>query len=688
MRSAFAGLLAGVLLFCVPAPALAWDEARYWDFADKLARRLDDTWSPALDRYRPGSASVDAMLNANMLLLFSTAALRGHEGAARQDARARSIAAKLMSTPPWVETVVDPAPGSQPHAPGWVASMSEERTAQHLVVDGEITDALAMAWLARDALGLDPSVQVLIQDRLRRVAEGPYWRYPTLRLNQVNWYAEVYNAATLATGNPVFLQRDLSGQLAALIRSIRSPAPNTAGTLGPGMQFHYLPHGLVRSQLNVDSAEYANIVASVARFYDSSLALGMRPLPAADEALLRRWMTRVLAGYWTHAGYMNWDTGFGFGRWHQMKKFALSQQALIAIAQGGRLSPSAAAARWAKWVLERGFELYERKLPEDEGVAPGLFYPLKPKPQSTKQALFAASRMAANAARAIAVGLPERSAAEPPPLYSFDPATGRLAVTTPRYNTAITAVTNGAYPYGGIDLARLYDGRQEVAATLGARVPASFGIVARNRRGRIRLVTARPASERGRQPLRLLRAPRGVGSAGSVLRPFAGRFRVVSAGGRVTGGGVSARSTYTFRREAIEGEWTVESKTKRGRSAEALFPSTGGERAAVWALLRDGQAVQVTTPRPVMGVVAFWVQSERSGYVVEPVDRVKGSTASVIQPKRQPSAPDPGPTLSIRLTDRLRRGRPVRFSVRIAVAVSLEDARAVAGRAEGRTSGL
>ena len=197
-----------------------------------------------------------------------------------------------------------------------------------------------MAWRARDALGLDPALQALLQDRLRRVADGPYWRYPTLRLNQINWYAEVYNAASEATGDPIWLQRDLRGQLVSLVNSIRQPALNTAGSLGPGMQFHYLPHGSVRSKLNIESAEYANIVASVVRFYDAAVLRGMQPLPAADELLLRRWMRRVLAGYWTHAGYLNWDTGFSFGRWHQMKKFALSQQALIGIAAGGRLSPS------------------------------------------------------------------------------------------------------------------------------------------------------------------------------------------------------------------------------------------------------------------------------------------------------------------------------------------------------------
>ena len=51
--------------------------------------------------------------------------------------------------------------------------MHEERTGQHLVVDGEVADALAVAWRARDAIGLDPNVAALIQDRLRRVAQGP-----------------------------------------------------------------------------------------------------------------------------------------------------------------------------------------------------------------------------------------------------------------------------------------------------------------------------------------------------------------------------------------------------------------------------------------------------------------------------------------------------------------------------------
>jgi hypothetical protein len=670
-----AGLCAG-LIGVFAAPASAWDDNGYWAFTDKVQTRLDDTWSDGLGRYRAGSPSVDTMLNANELLIHSAAALMGHRGPTRQDARARSIVAELMETPPWIEQVTDPQPGSQPHAPGWVASMHELKSGQHLVVDGEVTDALGMAWRARDALGLSANARLLIQDRLRRVANGPYWRYPTLRLNQINWYAEVYSAAAEATGDASWLVRDFRGQLLAFIRSIRHPAPGTAGSLGPGMQFHYTPAGAPRSQLNTDSAEYANIVASVTRFYDIALLRGMRPLAPEDEALLRRWMMRVLAGYWTHAGYLNWDTGFGFGRWHQTKKVGLAQQALIGIAMGGRLSPSRAWSAWAKHLLEKGFELYERKLPPGEGVAPGLFYPLPAHPQSDKQALLGASRIAANAARAVAIGLGSHREATPPPLYSWDPATGRLAVTTPRYNTAITAVTHHAYPYGGIDLARLYDGKQNVAATLGARQPASFGVVVRNPHGRPRLVTERAASDLHKTPAeRLLRAPLGVGSAGSALRPFAGPFTSLRATGTARGGGVEAHSTYTFRRTFILGAWTLRSKTSRRRSADVLFPSTGGSKAAIWALLRGGSVVRLTAERPVQGVRAFWVQSEDAGYVVQPLDRVKGAVARIVLPAKQSSAPNPGPTLSVHLTGRLRKKRTVRFSARLTVVHDLSSAR-------------
>ena len=72
----------------------------------------------------------------------------------------------------------------------------------------------------------------------------------------------------------------------------------------------------------------------------------------------------------------------------------------------------------------------------------------------------------------------------------------------------------------------------------------------------------------------------------------------------------------------------------------------------------------------------FWIQSAKTGYAVVPLDRVKGSVVRIIQPKEQASAPNPGPTLSVYLTRRVTRKRPVVFATRLAIARTLDDARA------------
>ena len=46
-------------------------------------------------------------------------------------------------------------------------------------------------------------------------------------------------------------------------------------------------------------------------------------------------LRRAIAGYWTHSGYLNWDTGLGFKRWHKRKKVALAQHARLRTAQEG-----------------------------------------------------------------------------------------------------------------------------------------------------------------------------------------------------------------------------------------------------------------------------------------------------------------------------------------------------------------
>ena len=81
--------------------------------------------------------------------------------------------------------------------------------------------------------------------------------------------------------------------------------------------------------MNVDSAEYANIVLSFTRLYGQARQAGMPRPPAGQLRLFRNWIRRAIAGYWTHSGYLNWDSGLGFARWHQGKKLGLAQLALI-----------------------------------------------------------------------------------------------------------------------------------------------------------------------------------------------------------------------------------------------------------------------------------------------------------------------------------------------------------------------
>ena len=110
----------------------------------------------------------------------------------------------------------------------------------------------------------------------------------------------MYHADAVVTGDPTLLRRDLHLQLLRFVRGARGNA-SAAGNFGPGMRFHYLPHMNVNNPMNVDSAEYANIVLSFTRFYNEACHRGMAPLPATHKALIKQWVGRALAGYARHS---------------------------------------------------------------------------------------------------------------------------------------------------------------------------------------------------------------------------------------------------------------------------------------------------------------------------------------------------------------------------------------------------
>jgi hypothetical protein len=620
-----------------PAAASASDDSDYWAFADRMQAHTDRYWDDGTGLF----SGLSAGAHSDVLLTYAVAAMQGHHGPARNDRRARRLVDALVSSPPFVAKDPPPYADAQTHSPGWVASMTTVRSNQHLVVDSEVIDGLRYAWRARRALGLSQDQADAIADRIHRTALGSYWRWPTIRLNQIGWYALVYAANATVTGSPRLLQHDMRLQIERFVAGARGRA-GLAGNLGLGLHFHYLPQMRMSHPMNVDSAEYANITASFAREYAQARHAGMRPLPGRDARLLRAWLGRVLTGYWTHAGYMNWDTGFGFRRWHQAKKLAISQQALIGIATAPQLAPFPHAGEWAKWILDRGFEFYERQL--GDGAPPGLFFGVHKLPQPIESARLALVRMESNAARAVDAGLGSARAVEPPPLYAFDPDTGRLAVTTPTYNTAVVPSSRGAFPYGGVDLARLYDGRQTPVGGIGGRPPASFGLLVRDISGRH--VFASQLHDEGR--LWLTHAPSGVRASTSAWtgRAFTGPFRDLRARAIARGGGWAARVWHRFTRQWVETLWRVSRAGARGRATvDVLFP-TGVRDAAVVAELRGGGERRVGTVRfPLARVARFRV----GGYVVVPRSRPRGAMVHVLQPRPQASAPNPGPTLAIQL---------------------------------------
>src|SRR3954447_1836102 len=396
----FAGLM---LPRSSPAAAVA---SPYWDCADRLQVLFDPRWASGM--YQPARA----MVNANLLLTHAAAAVAGHEGPARNDPRARALVDSLCNGPAWVKRL---SSGSQAHVPGWRDGLTGGGI-QPLVVDTEIAWALSVAWQAREALGVDGS---LIAQRIISTTNGSFWKWPALRLNQINWYARMYVAAARVGGDAGSLHDELLKQLRRFVDGARRPMHGaTVANLGPSYRFHYLPQASERHKYNLDSAEYANIVCGFLVAYRQARDAGMPPLDAGRASVVRAWVERVLCGYWTHSGYLNWDTGLGFKRWHQGKKFGLSQAALLGVAICPELS---GRGPWAKWMFDRSLELFERWVGEAHGLPPANAFDVPSDDDDDTSAILAAARVHANAAQASLLGLGKLAGVEPPPLYAFDP---------------------------------------------------------------------------------------------------------------------------------------------------------------------------------------------------------------------------------------------------------------------------
>ncbi|HEX5621053.1 MAG TPA: hypothetical protein VFX51_21700 [Solirubrobacteraceae bacterium] len=632
MRSLLAAL--AVALVIGPASADAAEPPRsntdYWAFADRIMGHLDSWWDASRGAYiLKGTPSV--RVNSAMLLAHAVAAQKAHGGPTRQDTRAREIVDRLTSPPAWLG-----AQGTGGLTTCWSRDLARAKR-QHASLEPKVAEALAWAWRARRPLGLSAAAVRRIERTVTTCARSRAWHRVRVT-NQINWNAELYAAAATVSGRAGLLRHEYRHQLASFAAHIARPARGMAtGNLGRGYQFHYYPQRSETAAINLDSPEYANIVVHAITHYDEALRQGMRPLTGSAMRRMRGWVTRLLAGSWTHAGYLNWDTGKGRRRWHSAQYWAFAQQGLLAIATSPRFWRHRVYGRWAKALFDRGLELYQRRANENGGLAPKHMFGVHTLMEEFD--CFCA-RMLANATRAVALDLGSRPSEVPPPLYAFDPDTGRLAVTTPRYSTAIVPDNRGAFAYGGIDPARLFGPGQTVAANVGGIPPAAFGVVVSNAAGREWLASQHSRSGRLRVSGPHHRRP-----------PDAGPFRVVTARGSVSRGGVRINATHRFRAATIVSRWQVTCQGRCRYRVRVHFPTWGA--ATITAIRRDGTPLRLepgASEVPLADVAALELGH---GYRLVPLDRARGAVLSAVRVARQPTNPHPGPTLRIEL---VRRG--------------------------------
>lgn len=564
-----------------------------WNLPDRLVERLDAAWSPSRGAYVDrGGISIRA--NAMLMEVHALAALAGHTGSARRDERLPSLV-KLFTTPPVYVTSTKTKRGtaSFPHVPAWesVYTRDSERAVLHPSADAIIARSLATAWRARLVAGLPSEDSDRIQRTVGAVAGGKWYRAPTRAENQINWNTDVYAADFEVNGNRSRLP-DYRAHLKWFVDHAFKPAyKGGSSNLSRGYGFRYLPQVKGGGANQVDTLEYANLVHSSLGFYATAVRAGMRPLSATQVRRLQSWTRHLLYGAWTHAGYLNWDTGLGTSRRHIQQYWAFALDALIKASGPGGLVATPRQRAYVRQLAEQGLALYSRIGWDTNGALPGPMSFGAPNgfPKGTRSALITPLRFAIIAAE-LDVRLPGAEPRQLPNTYSHDGEFGRLAVSTPRYNTAvIKPVSQGE---GGLEPSRLFDGRQRPLTTLGA---GSYGGpapgVRLTRFGSALLDTQPGTQRRGRVP--------SVGAGGR--RNTAGTFTTLGVAGAVRSGTSAIRVRHTFRRDAFETSYRI----TRGRATNLIVRMPVWGRDSTITLLRGARVRGKRIVRSGSGVLLF-----------------------------------------------------------------------------------
>lgn len=230
------------------------DDDGYWAFADQLAETLNDTWSDDDRAYRVDGDRFLTVHNAEFLLTHSVAALKDHDGPARQDDRCRELLERISEEPPWLQRrpanagekdnrVKATRIGPQFHTPGWLKLMDGGNLQMDKSIEPRVAEAMVYAHEARETLDLSDDLVRLMKRRVRDAAYAKFFRYPSVRLNQIDWQADIYAHQFALNDDPELLRDDFRKQLERFMVHMKTPwGPGGSPSVGPGYRFHYLPY--------------------------------------------------------------------------------------------------------------------------------------------------------------------------------------------------------------------------------------------------------------------------------------------------------------------------------------------------------------------------------------------------------------------------------------------------------------
>ncbi len=664
----------------LPREAAADDDAavavavqNYLAFMDAVVERIRPQWSEWRGAYRAPRGTFATVINARMLQVHAGAAAAGHMGPSRDDERARQLVQTLMDSPaPWRVSGVGVLHEKMFHLPGWITSLTEPNAVMDKAVDPQVAQALVAAWRVGATLGLEEGTLQTIVQAVSAVARCSFFRYPGIRLNQLNWNCALYALDAELTGATDLLHGDYREQMLRFATfATRRERPGGSSNLGPGWHFHYLPNYEASAMANLDAPEYASEVLDCVRHYSVALAAGMEPLPGWVLDVFGAYAARTLYGDWTHAGYLNWDTGLGAQRRFIGKVFAFAQQGLMALAISPMAQSVTGMGSHARWLFDRGLDLYLRWLSEAPAgqLPPPVQFGEDEHAEGPDDRLLFGARIASNAAQAIALDLAAVAPVQPPPVYSFDPDSQRLAVSTPSYSTAILVHNRDAVPYGGLDLCRLFDGRQQPVGSIAGTGLANF--VARIRDGGGVLLDTQTGEEASMSVVAALPdgTERGAGPGSSPYprHAYAGPMRAVTASGQVAHGGAAIATTHRLLPETILLEWELTLPPHAGW--EVALPSYGSQASFAVEHAGASTELQIDTGGPALTVVRrILVRAEQGGYTIAPLTAPAGARLSAVRPPTDAGSARLGPTLLITGAHTSTRARSVKLALELRVS--------------------